>query len=486
MSIIASGMSDPQQKSSFEQLESGSTERPASSKTEEASSSPKPTSRDIQTWPEWKKNMMILMVSFHSMSSTFMAAGLVPAAAGFATLYRVSLPDASYLISIQVAPIFWTVIVDRYGRHYVLIFSVLASLVCNIGGARCTTYAGQMITRALTAIVISPPIGIGSAVVVDLTTADERARKLGWWVLMTILGTPCGPFIMGFVVQHSQVRWIFWIYAIMNFIQAAAYLIFGGETLYFAESEHSITERRDSGIKKYLMELVPKRLNSRPITVRDFFSPFVLIYKPQILAVALATAVTFCYGNIIFVVEMPITFGERFGLNAEQTGLQFISVIIGCFIGEQLAGPMSDYFMKVCRRRRGHVHPSDRLWLTYIGFLTIIAGLLIWGFQLQKTTTWNITPCVGIAVASFGNQIQSTILTAFAVDICPENSAAIGVFFNVIRLLYGFTGPFYFPYMFSTLKFTGTAGVMCGLVVVGGMIPTLIVQITSSRRRLEG
>jgi hypothetical protein len=106
MSIIASGMSDPQQKSSFEQLESGSTERPASSKTEEASSSPKPTSRDIQTWPEWKKNMMILMVSFHSMSSTFMAAGLVPAAAGFATLYRVSLPDASYLISIQVGQLF--------------------------------------------------------------------------------------------------------------------------------------------------------------------------------------------------------------------------------------------------------------------------------------------------------------------------------------------------------------------------------------------
>lgn len=311
-------------------------------------------------------------------------------------------------------------------------------MVCNIGGARCTTYASQMTTRALTATVISPPIGIGSAVVVDLTTPDERARKLGWWVLMTILGTPCGPFIMGFVVQHTQVQWIFWIFAIVNFLQAVAYLLFSGETLYVPESEPNTVDGQGSVVKTFVMKFVPQRLNPRPITMLDFVSPFLLACKPQILVVALATAITFCYANIVFVVEMPVSFGEKFGLDSQQIGLQFISVIIGCLIGEQLGGPMSDYFMKVYRKRRGHVRPADRLWLTYIGFLTIIAGLLIWGFQLQRATAWNITPCVGVAIASFGNQIQSTILTAYAVDTCPDKSAAIGVFFNAIRLLYGF------------------------------------------------
>ncbi|KAJ5610895.1 MFS transporter [Penicillium lagena] len=418
-------------------------EQPASPKREEASFPPNAPSHDARNWPQWKKNFVIFMVSFHSMSSTFMAAGIVPAASKFAHSYGVSLANASYLVSVQIlllgiAPIFWTVIADRYGRHYVLVFSVLASMVCNIGGARCTTYAGQMITRALTATVISPPIGIGSAVVVDLTTPDQRARKLGWWVLMTILGTPGGPFIMGFVVQHTEVQWIFWIYAIVNFLQALAYLLFSGETLYIPESEPDALEEQVSGLKKFVKELVPKRLNMRPITMLDFVSPFLLACKPRILVVALATAITFCYGNIIFVVEMPVTFGERFGLDSQQTGLQFISVIIGCLIGEQLGGPMSDYFMKVYRKRRGHVRPSDRLWLAYIGFLTIIAGLLIWGFQLQRAITWNVTPCVGIAIASFGNQIQSTILTAYAIDTCPDKSAEIGVFFNAIRLLYGF------------------------------------------------
>jgi hypothetical protein len=256
--------------------------------------------------------------------------------------------------------------------------------------------------------------------------------------MMTILGTPAGPLLMGFVVQHTRVEFIFWIYAIINFLQVLAYIFFGGETLRGPESENNTTKEPSSTVRMFMKRLLPKRLDPRPISILDFLSPFYLAKKPRILVAALVTAITFCYGNIVFVVEMPLTFEKKFGLDAQQTGLQFIPIVIGCILGEQISGPMSDYFMKIYRRRRGRVGPADRLWLTYLGFLTIIAGLLVWGFQLERAKTWNVTPCVGIAVASFGNQIQSTILTAYAIDTSPENSASIGVLFNTIRLLYGF------------------------------------------------
>ncbi|RAH58794.1 MFS transporter [Aspergillus piperis CBS 112811] len=473
------GSGDLQPKNGFQHLESSESGPPYQLEGAVPSSSMEPsTSRQAVDWPQWKKNAMILMVSFHSMISVFMAAGVVPATSSMAKSYGVSLADASYLVSIQIvllgiAPIFWIVITERYGRHYILIFSVLLSMVCNIGGARCKSYASQMITRVLTAAFISPPIGIGSGVVAELSTPDEYARKVGWWVLMTILGTPAGPFIMGFVVQHIQVEFIFWIYAIINFLQAVAYICLGGETLLrvmependAAEEENVSIFRKFADSSKWLL-LLPKRLDARPIRISDFVSPFRLAKNPRILVAALATAITFCYANIVFVVEMPLTFGEKFHLDAQQTGLQFIPIIIGCVIGEQIGGPMSDYFMKVYRKRKGRVCPADRLWLTYPGFLTIIAGQLVWGFQLERATSWNVTPCVGIAIASFGNQIQSTILTAYAIDTSPSGSASIGVLFNVIRLLYGFTG---------------TAGLMSGIVVLGGIIPTMIVQVTSPR-----
>ncbi|KAJ5999591.1 MFS transporter [Penicillium sp. IBT 35674x] len=429
---------------SFIYMESSNTEPPVNLVDEEASNptdSPFSSPRNSCNWPEWKKNTYILVVSFHSMSSTFMAAGIIPAFSTFAETYHVSLTQASYLVSVQIlllgiAPIFWNVITQRYGRRHVLIFSVLGSMICNIGGARCTTYAGQMTTRALTAAIISPPIGIGSGVVTEFCSPDQRARKLGWWVLMTILGTPSGPLIMGFVVQHAGVQWIFWTYTITNFLQAVAYLPYNEETCYGLENDcHGFNT---PGLGRFFKGLLPKRRGTHPVKAMDFFSPLMLVCEPRILIAALTTAITFCYGNIVFVVEMPISFGEKFGLNSQQTGLQFISVIVGCLIGEQLSGPMSDLFMKALEKRRGQVIPANRLWLTYIGFLTIIVGLLVWGFQLQQAQSWNITPCVGVAIASFGNQIQSTTLIAYAVDSHKDKSSAIGVFFNVTRLVYGF------------------------------------------------
>lgn len=53
-------------------------------------------------WPRWKKNAQILMVAFHSMMGTSMAAGIIPAYDTFAEQYNVTVPDASYLTSCQV------------------------------------------------------------------------------------------------------------------------------------------------------------------------------------------------------------------------------------------------------------------------------------------------------------------------------------------------------------------------------------------------
>lgn len=306
-------------------------------------------------------------------------------------------------------------------------------MACNIGGARCTSYGGQMATRVLTAFFISPPIGNGSGVITQLCEPEKRAQKLGWWTLMTTIGTPAGPFFMGFVVKHIGVQWIFWIFAIINFCQFLLYLAIGDETIYNPDNV-----RRQVGI---LGKMIPRKITSRSLSFRDFVAPLKMVKYPRVVIAACAHAVTFCYGNIALIVEMPIVFGERFNFDAQQIGLQFIAIIIGCVLGEQVSGPMSDWFLRRLRRKRGHSCPADRLWLSYIAFVTIITGLLTWGFQLQHATSWNVTPCVGAAIASFGNQMQTTILTTFAVESKKERAAEVGIFVNICRQIYGFVSP---------------------------------------------
>jgi hypothetical protein len=55
-----------------------------------------------RNWPGWKKNAQILMVAFHSMSATFVAAGIIPAYESLAEEYGITVPQASYLTSAQV------------------------------------------------------------------------------------------------------------------------------------------------------------------------------------------------------------------------------------------------------------------------------------------------------------------------------------------------------------------------------------------------
>ncbi|KAJ5332012.1 hypothetical protein N7476_001795 [Penicillium atrosanguineum] len=395
----------------------------------------KSSSQDPRNWSQGKKNAQIMMVAFHSMMGTFMAAGIIPAYGTLAEEYNVTVPDASYLTSFQIlllglSPLVWNPVTAVYGRYNVSLLSVLGSMVCNIGGARCTSYGAQMTTRVLTAFLISPPIGIGSGVITDLCESEKIAQKLGWWTLMTTIGTPIGPFLMGFVTQHIGVQWIFWIFAIINFCQFLLYLAFGDETIY-----NPANERQENG---FFGKMKPRQISSRSLHLYDFVAPFSLAQFPRVLIAACAHAITFCYGNIALIVEMPIAFGEKFNFNAQQIGLQFIAIIIGCVLGEQVSGPISDWFLQRLRHTRGHSCPADRLWLSYIAFSTVITGLLTWGFQLQYATSWNITPCIGAAIASFGNQMQTTILTTFAVESKQERSAQVGVFVNVCRQIYGF------------------------------------------------
>lgn len=247
---------------------------------------------------------------------------------------------------------------------------------------------------------------------------------------MTTIGTPGGPFFMGFVIKHIGVQWIFWIFAVINFVQFLFYLAIGDETIY--NPDNTLTS---TGI---FSNIIPRQISSRPLKVRDMVAPFSLVKHPRIAIVAFAYAITFCYANIVLIVEMPIATGEKFHFDAQQIGLQFIAIIIGCVLGEQVSGPISDWFLKRVRQTKGHSCPADRLWLCYIAFATIFAGLLTWGFQLQHATTWNVTPCIGAAIASFGNQMQTTILTTFAVESKQERSSEVGVFINACRQTYGF------------------------------------------------
>ena len=168
----------------------------------------------------------------------------------------------------------------------------------------------------------------------------------------------------------------------------------------------------------------------------------------------------FLFGSVMITVEIPQLFGKKFHFNTQQLGLQFLGTIVGSVIGEQIGGVLSDFWMNR-RSRKIHAHPPPefRLWLSYIGYLLTIIGVVVFLVQIQNAPAlhWNVTPIIGAGIAGAGNQIVTTVLITYAVDCYREEAASVGVFITFVRQIWGFIGPFWYVQTFSTVTYRDTS-----------------------------
>jgi hypothetical protein len=189
-----------------------------------------------------------------------------------------------------------------------------------------------------------------------------------------------------------------------------------------------------------------RRINPATFRFEDFIHPLRLAGRITVLIPAIAYAITFGFSVVLVPVELPAVLQEKFGLSTSALGLQFLGLLIGSLLGEQLGGSMSDMWMYWATRRNGRrPEPEFRLWLSYPGFLIAIAGLTVFLTEAQFSPAghWSVTPVIGTAISGFGNQVITTVLITYAVDCNPDEAVSVGVFATVMKQVWGFIGPFW-------------------------------------------
>ncbi|KAH8888102.1 MFS general substrate transporter [Thozetella sp. PMI_491] len=396
--------------------------------------------------------------------------------------FDVTIEHASYLTSlviciIGVAPLVWKPLSDRFGRRPIFLLSLLVSAVGNIGCAKSPSYGTMGLCRAITALFICPAAAVGSGVVSECFFRHQRARYMGIWTLMVTLGVPTAPLIFGFVSLRVGYRWIYWTLACVNAIQIILYIFLGYETRYI-RSHDGIPASSNTSLFKF------RRIDPKPFTFWDFIHPLALIARPAVLIPAVAYAMVFLFSSVLIAIEIPQLFVKYFHFNTQQVGLQNISIITGSVLGEQIGGFLSDQWMTRQRRHKPDTEPEFRLWLSHVGYALAIAGIIVFLVCLKQAgSTWNLSPLVGAAIAAGGNQIVTTVLITYAVDSYPQDSAAIGVFVNFVRQVWGFIGPFWFGSMITSVGLDGSAGIITGLIVSGSVLTTIFLQWMGPRWR---
>ncbi|KAK5215629.1 hypothetical protein LTR96_011212 [Exophiala xenobiotica] len=438
---------------------------------------------DPYNWPSWKKNANLCVVAFQGLTTVLNAAGIIPAIPLLIESLNISVQKVTYLIGVQIlflgiAPLFWKPLANRFGRRPIWLAASLGGGLLNIGCVYSKSY-GMMITfRILVACFLSPALGLGGAVVTETFFRHQRGNKLGIWTLAFTVGPSLGPFFAGFIVYHTNSwQWVYWFFVILSLATFVAALFLCPETLYIRNP--SPPQRIAVFNQQYLSV---RRINQEPFNVAEVYQPSLMLLRPSVLIPAIAYSVVFCFCSPAVSVIIPTAYGEKFGLNAQQVGLQFIAVIIGAVIGEQLGGALNDRVMRRTPHPGKRRPPEFRLWASYIGFAAAIAGMIEWGVTLQDAPVgpWTVKPDIGLGILTFGMQIVATVLVTYAVDSNSDEAAGAGAAINVIRQIWSFIGPFWFVPMYEKLGFARAAGMMAGLMAAVA-VPVVVLHIFASR-----
>lgn len=415
---------------------------------------PSASDDDPYNWPGRRKAAALLLVALHACLATLGAGAVVPAYAELAEAFGTTVQASTHLASAQVAvlgvaPLAWRPLADAYGRRPVFLLSLLASGLGNVGCALSRRYGVLMFFRVLVAFFVSPASALGGAVVAETFFKKNRARYVGIWMVMVTLGVPMGPLVFGSVVHHADFRWIFWTLSIINAVLLVLCFLFGSETLYMRQDNQDpppyMSEKAsESGFVKKCISF--RRINPRELTAFDFFEPLAMAARPCVVLPGLAYATLFFFGNILTTIAIPQLFGDKFSLNTEDMGLQFIGVIIGSLLGEQVGGVLSDMWMRRAKSRSGgEVHAEFRLWLSYGGYVLSVVGVVVFLVMTDKApaSRGTVVPVVGTALAAMGSQVVTTVLVTYAVDCAADKAASVGVFVSLARQSLGLLGPFW-------------------------------------------
>ena len=162
----------------------------------------------------------------------------------------------------------------------------------------------------------------------------------------------------------------------------------------------------------------------------------------------------------------------EFGFNTQQVGLQYLSLIIGSVIGEQIGGITSDRWMLWRGKKiQRQPEPEFRLWLSYIGHVLTIVGVVVFLVQLGNIKSYNVTPVVGAAIAAAGNQIVTTVMITYAVDCYRQEASSVGVFITFV------SASRYQTLTFALILFSGEADL--------GLYWTILVPTSHRKSRIQ-
>lgn len=375
----------------------------------------------------------------------------------------------TYLLFQGIAPSLWGPVSDVKGRRVAYCCTFVLFLGACIGLAETRNFATLIVLRCLQSTGSASTIAIGSGVISDITTREERGGYMGVFQAGLLVPVAVGPVIGGALAESLGWRSVFWFMT----IYCGVFLLF--LVLLLPETLRSVVAnggREPSSIlTKYPLCLYRRTTkvawdptvptNVAPQKKIDVTGPVRILFNRCAAPVMLFLAVYYAVWQMS-ITAMSSLFESEYGLSETQVGLTYIANGVGSLVGTLITGKILDVDYRRVQTVYENALRSDDVVDDDMGNTAAGNDFPIEQARLRLVPVFALLQCVSIAIfgwtINFPRQVhiavpiistfvtgwtaistQSLVMT-YLIDIFPDQSAAASASLNLVRCLFAAGG----------------------------------------------
>lgn len=311
------------------------------------------------------------------------------------------LPLSTYVLALALGPVVGGPLSETIGRHYVFVLGNVLGALFTMGAGFAPNIAGLSVLRFLAGFAFGPSLAVSAGTINETFRPAERAVSSALFILVPFLGPGLGPVIGSFVTNRKGWRWTQWTLVFFSIFAIACSVFVATETY------HPVLRRRRAKELGRTDELPPKPRASQAVrmflTVALLRPLHMLVAEPIVTSVCLYVAAEFAT-LFSFFAGVPFVFSRVYDFTLEETGLVFLSIVVGCLLGliTIIACNILLYLPQVPRHPPNCVPPEHRLYPAMLGSIGLPIGLFWFAWTARPTVSW-ASPACAIVPFAWGN-----------------------------------------------------------------------------------
>jgi DHA1 family multidrug resistance protein-like MFS transporter len=387
-----------------------------------------------QNWSQGKKAFTMFLLCAYTWIVYSAGPIWAVAADGIVEHFHVSHVAASlglslYILAYGIGDLLFSPLseIPIIGRNPVYYLTFIVFWAFSFAPATVNTFGGLLALRFFLGFFGSPALANGGATVGDLYQLIYIPHGLCWWVFSAWAGPAIAPVIGGFAAQAKGWRWPMWEVVWMASPVLLLHLFFMPET-----SAATILLKRAKRLRKLTgspllqaqSEIDQRNLSASEILTEALIRPVEIMLKdPSIFFVNLYTG--YFYGVFYTFFEVfPLVFPPLYGFNLGQTGLAFLSCLVGVIIAISAYTAYLQFYLVPDNLKNGFREQEHRLVPAIFGSFLITIGQFVFAWTARTSIHW-VVPLIGVGIFTIGHFFTMQSLFVYIPFSYPEYAASL-------------------------------------------------------------